>query len=116
MFQEHQASHIMASAILEIIGRVCGEQPEGGPLALGATVEGDPYVLSSLLAELVLREMSFCASQSGRQSPPAIAGSRDCLVQAHAGLPLDQLFFAIEISSFVIISRSTRLPHGWVPR
>ncbi|HKM54107.1 MAG TPA: excisionase family DNA-binding protein [Isosphaeraceae bacterium] len=69
VFQEHQASHIMASAILEIIDRVCGEQPEGGPLALGATVEGDPYVLSSLLAELVLREMRFCVRNLGVNLP-----------------------------------------------
>ena len=69
VFQEHQASHIMASASLELIDRVSGEQPEGGPLALGATVEGDPYILSSLLAELVLREMSFCVRNLGVNLP-----------------------------------------------
>ena len=69
IFQEHQASHIVASAILELIDRVSREQMEGGPLALGATVEGDPYVLSSLLAELVLREMNFCVRNLGTNLP-----------------------------------------------
>ena len=30
-----------------------------GPLALGATTEGDPYVLAGLLGELVLREVGW---------------------------------------------------------
>jgi excisionase family DNA binding protein len=69
IYEEHQASHVVASALTELIARVAGEQPASGPLALGATTEGDPYVLSSLLAELALREMGWEVRNLGVNLP-----------------------------------------------
>ena len=59
VYQEHQATHLVASAVLELIDRVSREQGEPFPLALGAVSEGDCYVLPGLLGELVLREIGW---------------------------------------------------------
>jgi MerR family transcriptional regulator, light-induced transcriptional regulator len=69
IYQEHQASHIVASSVMELIERVSREQPASGPVALGATTEGDPYVLSSLLGELALREMGWEVRNLGVNLP-----------------------------------------------
>ena len=69
IYQEHQASHIVASSLMELIERVSREQPASGPVALGATTEGDPYVLSSLLGELALREMGWEVRNLGVNLP-----------------------------------------------
>lgn len=69
VYQEHQASHIVAATILELIDKISRERKPTGPLALGATTEGDPYVLSCLLAELVLREMGWDVRNLGVNLP-----------------------------------------------
>jgi excisionase family DNA binding protein len=69
VFQEHQASHIVASAIIDLIGRESRERPPSGPLALSATTEGDPYVLSCLLIELILRERGWQVRNLGANLP-----------------------------------------------
>lgn len=69
VYEEHQASHIMATAILDLIDRVTRTRRPSGPVALCATTEGDPYVLSCLLAELVLREMGWDVRNLGVNLP-----------------------------------------------
>ena len=69
VYQEHQASHIVAATILELINQVSRERKPTGPLALSATTEGDPYVLSCLLGELVLREMGWDVRNLGVNLP-----------------------------------------------
>ena len=69
VYQEHQASHIVASCLQELISRVSRERAPSGPLALGATTEGDPYQLSTLLAELLLREMGWEVRNLGVNLP-----------------------------------------------
>ncbi|MFO0890730.1 MAG: excisionase family DNA-binding protein [Isosphaeraceae bacterium] len=69
IYQEHQASHVVAAAITEILERVSKERVITGPLALGAVTEGDPYVLSSLLSELVLRELGWEVRNLGVNLP-----------------------------------------------
>jgi excisionase family DNA binding protein len=69
IYQEHQASQIVAAAVTELIERA-GNVPTGsGPLAVGAVTEGDPYVLSSLLAELLLLEQGWEVRQLGVNLP-----------------------------------------------
>ena len=69
VYQEHQATHIVAATILELIDKVSRERNPTGPLALSATTEGDPYVLSCLLGELVLREMGWDVRSLGVNLP-----------------------------------------------
>ena len=56
VYQEHQATAIVAAAIQERIDGLTLDRASPSPLALGATTEGDFYVLSGLLGELLLRE------------------------------------------------------------
>jgi excisionase family DNA binding protein len=56
VFHEHQASFIVASALIDLIDRKAFPSGPGFPLALGATPEGDPYLIPNLLGELILRE------------------------------------------------------------
>ena len=69
VYQEHQASHIVAAAILELIDRLSKARKPTGPLALCTTTEGDPYVLSCLLAELALRELGWDVRNLGVNLP-----------------------------------------------
>lgn len=68
VFEEHQASHAIAAALHELIADAAS-RPASGPLAIGATTEGDPYVLSCLLGELVLREMGWEVRNLGVDLP-----------------------------------------------
>jgi hypothetical protein len=44
-------------------GRSVAREPRDGPLALGATTDGDPYVMAGPLGELVLLEMGWRVRQ-----------------------------------------------------
>jgi excisionase family DNA binding protein len=69
IYQEHQATHTVASSIHELIDRENRGREGSRPLALGAATEGDPYVLSSLLGELLLREMGWDVRNLGVNLP-----------------------------------------------
>ncbi len=45
VYQEHQASQVVASTLLDLIARAGRNVSSSAPLALGATTEGDPYVI-----------------------------------------------------------------------
>jgi excisionase family DNA binding protein len=68
VFEEHQASQAIAGALHELIAEQAG-RPAAGPLAIGATPEGDPYVLSCLLGELLLRELGWEVRNLGVDLP-----------------------------------------------
>lgn len=69
VFEEHQASQIVATALNDLIGRVTrgGDMPE--PVALGASPEGDYYTLPTLLGELTLREVGWDVRNLGPDLP-----------------------------------------------
>ncbi len=69
VYQEHEATQTVTSAIRRLIDRVALRQVNNGPLALGATTEGDPYVLAGLLCELVLREQGWQVRNLGINLP-----------------------------------------------
>jgi hypothetical protein len=69
VYEEHEASHIVASSLLERIEHVARAAKDPRPLALGATPEGDPYVLSCLLGELVLSELGWQVRNLGVNLP-----------------------------------------------
>jgi excisionase family DNA binding protein len=68
VYQEHEATQIVASALRDLVDRISREE-RPGPLALGATTEGDPYVLAGLLGELVLRELGWQVRNLGVNLP-----------------------------------------------
>jgi len=69
VFQEHQASQVVAGAITELIERSVRSVPTPAPLALGATPEGDHYTLALLLGELALRQAGWDVRNLGSDLP-----------------------------------------------
>jgi MerR family transcriptional regulator, light-induced transcriptional regulator len=71
IYQEHQATLIVDAALRQLGDdqRRVGREERPGPLALGATTEGDPYVLPGLLGELVLRELGWQMRNLGVNLP-----------------------------------------------
>ncbi len=68
VYQEHEATQIVADALRDLVDRVGRDRPEA-PLAIGTNPEGDPYVLAGLLCELVLREMGWSVRNLGCNLP-----------------------------------------------
>ncbi|CAN5911813.1 excisionase family DNA-binding protein [soil metagenome] len=68
VYQEHRASRIVESALMDLIRR-SPISPEGAPLALGATPEGDLYTIPGLLCELTLREQGWEVVNLGPNLP-----------------------------------------------
>lgn len=72
IYQEHRASRIVESCLMEVIGKLASPVPAGDmPLALGASPEGDHYTLSGLICELALREMGWEVTNLGPNLPLA---------------------------------------------
>jgi hypothetical protein len=77
VFQEHQASQVVAGAVSELIERAARAVPAStpalapapAPLALGTTPEGDLYTLAILLGELALREAGWAVRNLGPNLP-----------------------------------------------
>ena len=73
--QEHRATHICVAA-LEAIKTTLTPPAKDAPRAVGAAPGGDPYVLPSLLVEMVLRESGWDAVDLGANTPlPALASA-----------------------------------------
>ncbi len=68
VYQEHEATQTVATALRDLVDRVALEE-RPGPMALGATTEGDPYVMAGLLGELVLRETGWRVRNLGVNLP-----------------------------------------------
>lgn len=70
VFQEHRASRIVESTLIELIGRTPSiKAGEPAPLAIGANPEGDFYSISGLLCELTLRELGWDVMSLGVNLP-----------------------------------------------
>lgn len=73
IYQEHQATRIVESVLLDLISnaRSAARRDDARPVAIGAAIEGDPYTLSGLLCELLLVEKGWDASYLGANLPLA---------------------------------------------
>ena len=69
VFEEHQASQIVATALNDLIARAARRGDMPCPVALGASPEGDYYTLPTLLGELTLREIGWDARNLGPDLP-----------------------------------------------
>ena len=69
IFQEHDATSILSTILSDFNQRLARNLVEPAPLALGATVEGDPYSLPLHLAELTLRELGWNVRNLGVNLP-----------------------------------------------
>lgn len=78
---EERRSVEMTSRVLYELRRLMPSAPPDAPLALGATLDGDPYTLASRMAEITVRDAGFRSVALGN------------------GLPFETLYHAIENES-----------------
>lgn len=69
VYQEHQASQIVAACLSDLLAEIPPAESGSAPLAVGATPEGDLYTLSLLSAELTLREAGWEVRDLGPNLP-----------------------------------------------
>ena len=91
VYQEHRASHIVASSIHELVDRQKTERDAAKPLAVGAASEGDPYILPPLLGELLLSEMGWDVLNFGVNLPLTSLANARALLSAQAHLSVCEL-------------------------
>lgn len=68
VYQERRACETCSRVIHEL-RRAVGTGPADGPVAIGGTIDGDPYTLATSMAELVLRDVGWRASSLGNMLP-----------------------------------------------
>jgi methanogenic corrinoid protein MtbC1 len=68
IYEERRACEIVQAALHEL-GRLLPALPRSAPRALGGTLEGDPYTLSSSMCALALRELGWRAENLGAGLP-----------------------------------------------
>jgi excisionase family DNA binding protein len=68
VYQERRSCEICGRVIHEL-RRAVGSGPVGGPLAIGGTLDGDPYTLAINMGELVMRNCGWRASSLGHMLP-----------------------------------------------
>lgn len=70
VFEEHRACEIGLRILYELRTAI-PTVPEGAPLAIGGTVEGDPYRMPTTMVEIALREQGWRADSLGPSLPTA---------------------------------------------
>jgi methanogenic corrinoid protein MtbC1 len=70
VYQERRAVELVRKTLHDL-SRVMPAPASDAPLALAATLEGDPYALPVAIAELVLRDIGWNATSLGSGNPPA---------------------------------------------
>lgn len=68
VYEERRACEVCQRAVHEL-RRAIGTGEPGGPVAMGGTLDGDPYTLATTLAELVLRSGGWNATSLGNMLP-----------------------------------------------
>lgn len=68
---EHRASHTCAAALYTLKAELEQQSRAGSPVAVGGGLEGDPYLLANLLAELVLLDAGWAPVNLGPNTPLA---------------------------------------------
>ena len=79
IYQERRAVELTRHALHEL-SRTLKPAPAGAPLALSATLAGDPYTLAISMIEVVLRELGWLATSLGPNHPaPTLCAAIDQL-------------------------------------
>lgn len=68
VYQERR-SCLLCQQVIHELRRIFPELPPNAPIAIGGTIDGDPYTLASSMVELVLRDLGWRASSLGNMLP-----------------------------------------------
>jgi MerR family transcriptional regulator, light-induced transcriptional regulator len=69
IFEEHRQTQLCLAAVHQLTALVEANADKDRPVALGAAPEGDPYLLPTLLAQLVLLDAGWNAINFGPDTP-----------------------------------------------
>jgi excisionase family DNA binding protein len=69
VYQEHRATQLVLHGLHQVRGLLDRDSPADKPLALGGCMEGDHYLLATLLVEMVLLQLGWRAINLGPNTP-----------------------------------------------
>ncbi len=69
VYHEHHSSQLVAAALYELKNQLGAATRGNRPLAIGGSPEGDPYLLSNLLIEVMLLEQGWRVQNFGPNTP-----------------------------------------------
>jgi excisionase family DNA binding protein len=69
VWHEHRATQLCAGALYDLKEKLEARAERNRPVAVGGTTEGDPYLLATVLAQLVLLDAGWDAVQLGPNTP-----------------------------------------------
>lgn len=69
VWQEHRGTQLLAGALYDLKGELEARSERNRPVAVGGAPEGDPYLLATLLAQLVLLDAGWEAVNLGPNTP-----------------------------------------------
>jgi excisionase family DNA binding protein len=99
VWQEHRCTQQCAAALYDLKDNLETRAERNRPVVVGGTPEGDPYLLATLLAQLVLLDAGWEAVQLGPNTP--LASLTRALGQLHPKLVWMSVSYLVDAAEFI---------------